>query len=183
MIVLAAGLCGCAHAPMREVRPAAFEARWLEMPRSVTPLDAPRQQVNEFDLGKFLVIETNDVYLPEGMVSFIVDAQTILAAAEEKLDYLKNFLKAAYPNLADGPTAFPASLPVVFPYFTTLDSYISGLKESQERREKIWAAENPGQRPPSPGTDLDKLRAELQGKLDGRDAMVLRYVNARERDK
>lgn len=177
-LALAVGLCACAHAPRPDARPAAFEARWLWSAGTVSLDTDTQRQVNEFDLGKFLVVETNDVYLPEGTASFIIDGETILTESEEKIKYLQDFLKAAYPNLLGGPTAFPAALPVGVPYFTTLDAYISGLKESQESRREVWAREQPGEQ--FPGRDYDQLRAELQKKLEGRDALILRYVNAKK---
>lgn len=180
-LTLVAALCACSHAPRVAEPPSAFEARWLELPRSPGLLEIPREQVNEFSVGKFLVIETNDVYLPEGMVSFLIDSETILTESEEKKTYLKDFLKAAYPNLLDGPTAFPGTLPVGTPDFSTVDAYVSGLKESRVRREKEWAKEQPGKPFPFPKTDHEQLRADLLKKLEGKDALILRYINAKRK--
>lgn len=176
-MALAAAFCACARAPVAEP-PSAFEARWLEELRSPVLTEIPQQQVNEFSLGKFLVVETNDVYLPEGTVSFLIDGETILTESEEKKAYLRDFIKAAYPNLLDGPTAFPGTLPVGAPAFSTVDAYVSGLKESQARREKEWAAEHPDKSFPFPKTNYDELRADLLKKMEGRDALILRYVSA-----
>lgn len=180
-LMAAAVFCGCARAPVAETPPA-FESRWMALPRSPGLVEIPRQQVNEFSVGKFMVIETNDVYLPEGFVSFLIDSETILTETEEKSAYLRDFLKAAYPNLLDGPTAFPGTLPVGTPNFSTVDAYISGLNESQERRVKEWAAEQPGKPYPFPKKNYEELRADLMKKLKGRDALILRYVSAKKKD-
>lgn len=181
MLVGLAVFCGCARAPVAET-PLAFESRWMGLPRSAGLAEIPRQQVNEFSVGNFLVIETNDVYLPEGFVSFLIDSETILTETEEKSAYLRDFLKAAYPNLMDGPTAFPGTLPVGVPDFSTVDAYISGLNDSQERRVKEWAAEQPDKPFPFPKKNYDELRADLMKKLKGRDALILRYVSAKKKD-
>lgn len=160
--------------------PAAFEARWLQPLLSPESMTAPREQVVEFDLGKFLVIETNDVYLPAGYVSFLLDGETIVAATEEKKAYLEAFLKAAYPNLYGGPTLFPGDAGVGAPDFTTLESYVNNLKEGQDAATQKWARENADKPYPFPLKDYGQLRAELLKKLEGRDALILRYVNAKK---
>ena len=160
---------------------AAFETRWLQMPASLSVFDVPHRQKNVFTLGKFVVVETNDLYLEKGRLSFIVDDELILTADEEKAKYFRQFLEAVFPNIMGGPTAFPGALNVGAPHFESIDAYVSGLRKSTEEDKARWSKEHPDKPYPFPLQDYDALRADLLKELGGGDALVLRYVDAKNK--
>ena len=174
--LLAGGFCACAHEPYK-----APETRWLSAPPSLDVFNISRQQENTFDLGKFLVIETNDVYVPAGYASFLIDGELVLVADEAKKDYFVKFLQAAYPNIMSGPTAFPGSAGVGVPDFDTVDAYVSGLKDGDALSKASWCKEHPDKPYPFPQKDYEALRADLLKKLEGRDALILRSINAKKK--
>ena len=139
--------------------------------------------MNTFDLGKFRVEETNDVYLPAGHVSFLIDYELVLTADEVKKVYLEKFLQAVYPNAVGGPTAFPGTSGVGAPSFETVDVYVSHLKAGEVEHKASWSKETPDKPYPFPAKDYDAMRADLLKKLEGRDAVILRYINAKKKGK
>jgi len=179
--IVVCGFCACAQAPRKAAAPDSFETRWLPTPDSLAALSLPPQQVNTFDLGKFLVVETNDVYVRPGYASYLIDSEVILTADGAKRDYLEKFLQAAYPNAMGGPTAFPGTAGVGSPEIETVDAYLSSLKDGDDRSRADWVKSRPGKRYPFPARDYAAERGELLKQLEGRDALILRYVDAKPR--
>lgn len=181
LLILALLLGACDAGRRNAADSAAFETRWLRSPASLSALDIPRQQKNIFTLGKFVVVETNDLYVQKGRLSFIVDDELILTADEAKARYFRRFLEAVFPNVMGGPTAFPGTLDVGAPHFESIDSYVSGLRKSTEEDKKRWSKEHPDKPYPFAPHDYDALRADLLKQMGGADALVLRYVDAKNK--